>query len=992
MYSLNAKLILTLKQIGLALLYALLAKIVLTYFSANGIVSIIWPSSGLALAALIIGGKRYAWGVMLGAFLANLWAGASPVVATFIAIGNTLEALAGFLLLTRKTHFDPWLQSQRSYLRLLFMAGGVSTLVAAFVGSTTLLFSNTFPKEAFVHNLLYWWMGDSLGIVVITPFILVWRRPPLQWFKVERLPEVGLLFGLALLACQFIFMGWLHELVGTYAKAVLMFLFISLAAVRFGKHGVSLIQLMTATFALFGAVHGVGFFAGDIAKSELTGFWIYINTLSIVGMLLGTYIIEHRRAQDATKKTEESLRFMLETSPIAVRIAADNGHQVIFANNRYARLINATSEQVIGKDPKDYYANPKDYENILEQIDKGNFVTDKLVKLSIPGEEVTWVKASYRPVDFNGESAVLGWFYDVTDLRKAQDALKLSEQLAKNSLNELKYQKFALDNHAIVAVTDVQGKITYANRKFCEISGYSQEELIGQDHAILNSGYHPKGFFKEMYRTVSRGNVWHSEICNRAKDGHFYWVDTTIAPYIGENGKPESYISIRTDITQRVLAEQKSNFLALYDQLTNLPNRRLLMDRLNQALASSARSGKQGALLFIDLDNFKTLNDTLGHDLGDKLLTQVATRLTSCVREEDTVARFGGDEFVVMLEDLSEEPLESASRTETIANKIMTVLNLPYSLGGHTYSISPSVGVTIFTDHEEGIEELLKQADIAMYQAKNAGRNTLRFFDPQMQIDVAARASLEQELQVAIESRQFRLFYQIQVNRSGHPVGAEALIRWFHPTRGLIPPIQFIPLAEETGLINHIGKWVLEEACSQLKIWQLDALTQDLSLSVNVSGKQFRQTDFVDQVKAIVKNAKINPNRLKLEPTESLLLENVDEIIAAMDELKTIGIQFSLDDFGTGYSSLQYLKKLPLHQLKIDQSFVRDIVFDSNDRAIVTTIISMAKNLELDVIAEGVETEQQRQILMENGCTHFQGYLFGKPVPLEELYELLKRL
>lgn len=448
---------------------------------------------------------------------------------------------------------------------------------------------------------------------------------------------------------------------------------------------------------------------------------------------------------------------------------------------------------------------------------------------------------------------------------------------------------------------------------------------------------------------------------------------------------------LRDEVKQRMLAEETINNLAFHDPLTGLPNRRLLINRFQHAFASSARSGRCGGVLFIDLDNVKSLNDTLGHDIGDLLLQQTSQRLASCLREVDTVARLGGDEFVVMLEDLSEQPIEAATQTEAVGEKILSVLSQPYQLVTHEYHSTASIGATIFGDHGQSGEELLKRADIAMYHAKKAGRNILRFFDPKMQDIINARASLESELRKALESQQFHLYYQIQVDSSHRPLGAEALIRWLHPERGLVSPAQFIPLAEETGLILPIGQWVLETVCTQIKAWEQEVLTRDLVLAVNVSAKQFHQADFVAQVQAAIQRLGINPMRLKLELTEGMLLENIEETIATMNALNKVGVQFSLDDFGTGYSSLQYLKRLPLDQLKIDQSFVRDIGTDSNDRAIVSAIIAMTQSMKLSVIAEGVETKEQRQFLLDEGCTHYQGYLFGKPVPIEQFEALLKQ-
>ena len=449
------------------------------------------------------------------------------------------------------------------------------------------------------------------------------------------------------------------------------------------------------------------------------------------------------------------------------------------------------------------------------------------------------------------------------------------------------------------------------------------------------------------------------------------------------------YVGSHIDITERKVAENEIRNLAFYDSLTHLPNRRLLQDRLQQALASISRSHLTGGVLFIDLDDFKTLNDTLGHDIGDQLLQQVAKRLESCVRECDTVARLGGDEFVVMLVDLSEQSSEAAAQVKSVGNKILVTLNEPYHLAGREHLNTPSIGATLFSDCMQTIDELMKQADIAMYQAKKAGRNRLCFFDPQMQSNINVRVSLESELRKAVEKQQFQLYYQIQVDNLRLPFGAEALIRWKHPERGLIAPSKFISLAEETGQIIAIGEWVLETACAQLKAWEQDPLTNKLVLAVNVSAKAFRQPDFAAQVHAVVQRHSINPALLKLELTESMLFEDIGETIATMNTLNEMGIQFSLDDFGTGYSSLQYLKRLPIDQLKIDQSFVSDIAVDSSDRAIVSTIIAMAYSLNLNVIAEGVETEEQWKFLEKMGCTHYQGYLFSKPVPIDQFDALL---
>ena len=452
----------------------------------------------------------------------------------------------------------------------------------------------------------------------------------------------------------------------------------------------------------------------------------------------------------------------------------------------------------------------------------------------------------------------------------------------------------------------------------------------------------------------------------------------------------EDLVAQRTTLLQ--VSEEKYRILAHRDPLTGLPNRDILHDRLDQALAASARNNRPGALMFIDLDNFKTFNDTLGHEKGDLLLQQVARRLATCVREGDTVARLGGDEFVVLLEDLSKSSEEAITQTETVGEKILATLNQPYLIEGDQTRSTPSIGITLFNGHQKSKEELLKQADLAMYQSKTAGRNTLRFFDPEMQARVTNRAALEHDLRNALAQQQFILYYQPQVTDNGRVTGAEALVRWQHPHRGLVSPLDFIALAEETGLILPLGHWVLETACTQLAKWANDPLTDLLTLAVNVSANQLHHADFVKQVLAILDRTGANPRRLKLELTESLLVSNVEATIAKMSLLKAQGVGFSLDDFGTGYSSLSYLKRLPLDQLKIDQGFVRDILTDPNDAAISQMVIALAESLGLTVIAEGVEIESQRDFLARQGCHAYQGYLFARPMPLIEFEALIRKV
>jgi len=576
----------------------------------------------------------------------------------------------------------------------------------------------------------------------------------------------------------------------------------------------------------------------------------------------------------------------------------------------------------------------------------------------------------------------------IVSIRAPFAAVRQSESRLRESELRLRSLSNNLPNCVVCQVVqerDGSKRFVYVSEAVEQVNGVRAEDVLRDPMALYGQVVEedlPRLAAAEQ-QSAERLEVFDATVRLRRSDGQLRWMQLTSAPRRLDDGRIV-WDGVEIDVTERKRAEEQIHQLAFYDELTGLPNRRLLMDRLQQALSVSARNGLFGAVLFIDLDQFKTLNDTKGHGTGDLLLIEVARRLKSCMRDGDTLSRLGGDEFVVVLETLGIHADEAAAQAETIAEKIRGVVSEPYLLKEYPYRTTPSIGIVLFHGHQESLEDLLKHADAAMYQAKTSGRNAIRFYDSDMQFAIEARASLDDELHQALAKQQFRLHYQIQVDSLRRPLGAEALLRWEHPERGLVSPMQFIPLAEETGLIVPIGLWVLRSACAQLKAWQQNALTRDLVLAVNVSAKQFHQADFVAQVRRALIDSGARPSQLKLEMTESIVLENIEDTIRKMHEIKLLGVSFSMDDFGTGYSSLQYLKRLPLDQVKIDQSFVRDIATDQNDAAIVQTIIAMAEALGLNVIAEGVETEEQRQFLDLRGCHAFQGYLFGRPAPVGE--------
>jgi diguanylate cyclase (GGDEF)-like protein/PAS domain S-box-containing protein len=692
------------------------------------------------------------------------------------------------------------------------------------------------------------------------------------------------------------------------------------------------------------------------------------------GIAVAQNITERKRAEQSLFREIEKNKMLFSTAGDGLHVMDVHGN-LLQASNSFCKMLGYTQEEVSSMNVLQWDAllppNTR-FEEIVNGVPEDGFMLE--TRHRCKDGRVIDVEIFSNVVSIQGIRYVFASSRDIT------------ERLANARLLETNKQVLDTTQDGFW-LTDVQGNLQMANQAYANMSGYSVDELVHMHISQLDAKEQSIDEVKaHIDKIITRGSD-KFETLHRHKDGHLIDIEIT-TNYLRES---KQFAVFARDIAARKESEEEIKHLAFFDPLTQLPNRRLLLDRLRQAMVSSERSGKQGALLFIDLDNFKILNDTLGHDIGDLLLQQVSQRLVSCVREGDTVARIGGDEFVVMLEDLSENAIESAAQTESIGQKILASLSQSYKLGAYEHHTSSSIGISLYNGHGTAIDELMKQADIAMYQSKSMGRNTLHFFDSKMQDSINNRASLEVELRKAIEQNQFQLYFQLQVDNALRPLGAETLIRWIHPTRGLVSPAQFIPLAEESELILPIGQWVLQTACAQIKLWQQNTLTRDLVLAVNVSVKQFRQSDFVDQVRESVVRNEIRPNLLKLELTESMLQENIESMIATMKALKEFGVLFSLDDFGTGYSSLQYIKRLPLDQLKIDQSFVRDLSTDSSDKAIVRTIIAMAQSLKLDVIAEGVETEEQRQLLLHKGCAHFQGYLIGKPVPLEEFERALVR-
>ena len=690
-----------------------------------------------------------------------------------------------------------------------------------------------------------------------------------------------------------------------------------------------------------------------------------------------------RRQAIELRESEDRLEVILDSVEAFIYIkGADYRYQ--YANRQVCELFVCDLKNVVGRDDGAFFdaeTAKRLRENDARVIEAGEQSTSRML-LNVALALLLALAASLL---FSRWSRKLFRAYHAENLAQ-REALRRQAIELRESEDRL---EVILDSvEAFIYIKGADYRYQYANRQVCELFVCDLKNVVGRDDGAFFDAETAKRLRENDARVIEAGErVATEEVNTRHGEDEPQTFLSVKIPLRREDGSIYALCGISTDITQRKVMEDEIRVLAFYDALTGLPNRRLLVDRLQQQLAASGRSKRSGALLFIDLDNFKTLNDTLGHDKGDLLLKHVAARLMHCVREVDTVARLGGDEFVVMLGNLGSDRADAAAHARAVGEKILKSLGEPHDIDGQLHFSTPSIGVALFAGKNHKVDDLLRQADLAMYQAKADGRNTMSFFDPEMQAALNARAALEADLRRGLKLGQFELHYQPQVDYTGALIGAEALLRWNHPTRGLVQPDAFIPVAEDTGLIVPLGAWVLDTACAQLRAWSDTLDTAALTLSVNVSARQFRQADFVDVVLSALDRSGANPRCLKLELTESLLLVDAEETIARMAALKAHGVGFSLDDFGTGYSSLSYLKRLPLDQLKIDRSFVRDLLADPNDAAIARAIVTLAESLGLSVIAEGVETVEQRDALARQGCLSYQGYYFGRPGPVEALFK-----
>ncbi|MBI2306199.1 MAG: EAL domain-containing protein [Rhodocyclales bacterium] len=712
--------------------------------------------------------------------------------------------------------------------------------------------------------------------------------------------------------------------------------------------GSSVVHLDSCMLPLFDAPH------------QLTGF-----------VLVSRDCTELVLADDVRRKLSRAV----EQSPVAITIADTTG-RIEYVNARYTEVTGYRPEEVIGSKvgvQKSGLTPPETYADLWQTIRRGQDWRGELYNRRKDGR-LYWDSVHIVPIvdDSGAISHYLSIQEDISERKQNEETIRLWATVFENS-------------GEAVMITDPDNRIISVNQAFTYITGYAPGEVIGQNPSLLGSGRHDAAFFAEMWHRLTASGHWQGEIWDRRKSGEVYPKWLGISAVRDSHERLTHYVAVFSDISERKAAQERIEYLARHDPLTGLPNRATLADRLEQALAHADRSGNQVALLFLDLDRFKTINDSLGHPVGDALLQELTRRLKAAMRETDTISRLGGDEFVVLIGNLND-----ANTAAEIAEKILDLAHRPFTIDSHTLTTSISIGITLFPDDGRDFETLLKKADVAMYHAKDAGRNTYRFFTEQMNAHALERLLIQNHLQQAIAKNEFVLHFQPQVALdTGRIIGVEALVRWRNPDLGMVPPDRFIPMAEENGAIVSIGDWVLREACRQAKAWHDEGL-DPIPVAVNISALQLKHGDFVERVLRILDETGHDPAMLELEFTESVLIQDIDRVLGQVRQLKAHGITVAIDDFGTGYSSLSYLKRLDVDRLKIDRSFIRDIGSDPDDAAIVRAVTQMARSLRLKILAEGAETAEQTRFLLAEGCREVQGFLYSRPLPADAFAALYR--
>lgn len=1025
----------------IALTYFLSARLGLTLAFEQANTSPAWPPTGIAIAALLYFGL-HAWpGVFAGAFIANYFTGTSIPVTTGIALGNTLEGIVASYLIMRLVGRFPF--DKVSHVIKFVAIALLATAISASVGVTSLALGSDIEQTHFALLWSTWWLGDMAGALIITPLLLTWLPFSRSAWQTSHPFEVLCLFGGELLLAVLIFSDWLYINTGNYPIAFLLLPFVIWAAFRFRQHGVTAIIFILSIFAIYGTLKGFGPFVRPSTNESLLLLQGFMGVMVIIALTLAASndeknkatlklyqakrLLEQRikqRTQELShinhslefeitnrRHSEDALRSLLESTSFTgeklYRTYVKNLATIYDA--KYAFISVFTDNTKTTMRTLAFWSENRIMENFEYSLE-GTPCQDVLCKKigQVPTNAADQYPKAEMMKQFGVESyfgaellspsqVLLGlvivmdtkpmppreWDEPILGIAASRLALEIERNAAEDEL-KLAASVFNESIEAVV-ITDRNGTILRVNPAYTRITGFGPDEVIGKNPNILNSKHHDKVFYEMLWHELLNEGAWQGEIMNRRKNGEPFPAWQTISAVRDKTGEITQFISIFSDISEKKSSEERIYHLAHYDAVTDLPNRAFFQDQLERTLAHARRQGSTLALIFLDIDNFKLINDAFGHPAGDTLLKQIAHRLSGIVREDDMVARLGGDEFTILLTDT-----HSNQDAALVAEKILVSFALPFKYENMEIVVSSSIGISTFPADGENALLLLKNADSAMYQAKKKGRNNFQFFTAEMNILAQDRLSLEADMRKALECNEFILHYQPQVClRTGEIIACEALVRWQHPSRGLISPCIFIPVAEESGLIVQLSEWVMHTALNQLQQWQRAELTR-ITMSVNLSAQQFGRQNLAQTVQRILDETGIDPKYLELELTESMLMENVDATIETLHTLRMIGVSLAIDDFGTGYSSMAYLKRFPIDKLKIDKSFIRDLETDSEDAAIVTATIALGKSLNLTMVAEGVETDQQLDFLRAKGCELMQGYYFSHPITGDEFTTLLQ--
>jgi diguanylate cyclase (GGDEF)-like protein/PAS domain S-box-containing protein len=871
-----------LKLLAIAVLYILAYRLISDYLALQGRVSVSFIATGLALAALLLGGRIYALSIFFGSVIANLLGGFNLWVAISIAVGCTVNALLSMSLVTYNNKFDLSLASLSDYLRLIILGGFWGSIVGALIDTVTLQLIHNIAIKQFLSELLCWLMDDMLGVVLVTPLILVcYKMPKLQFTAKKAVAGVLIMIAIWLVG-QIIFLGWFSESLGMIAKGYWLFAMIALSATYLGRQGTLVILLIIAMQAIIGAIHGVGFFANDIAQTQSLNMYFYLICLSVVGTTLSIHINERDLIEHELRDSEDTFHHLFEDSNDAA-LLIKNGVFIDCNTAALSLLGYADKVAIINRSPR--AISPAYQADGINSTEKATNIIATV--LSVGHARFDWqfhradgsllsVEVTLSKILLQGETIIHMTWRDISERKRAETELQIAATI--------------FESQEGMFITNAECIILKVNHAFTEITGYTADEAVGQDPRLLKSGQQDSAFYTALWQSIKNTGKWRGEIWNRRKDGEIYpqWLTITTVK-TNQDTEVTHYVATLIDISERKANEEQIKQLAFYDVLTNLPNRRSLYERMKYGINLARRDGKLMAILMLDLDKFKAVNDSLGHAAGDLLLQQVANRITARLRDIDMVARLGGDEFVVLLDDIRQN-----SDIEHIASDIITTLSQPFRLQNNNVHIGASIGISLYPQHGDSPEILLDDADAALYLAKKQGRGCFAYFSNELTQIAHERVNLEKRLRLAVEQQELRVFYQPACDIiTGRIIGAEALVRWQDPTVGLIFPDDFMPIAETSNLFLLIGKWVLTETCKQGRQW-LNAGLPALTLTVNVSTQQFRRSDINNLVATVVAETGFPATQLELEISEEALMTHQEQALAILTNLNKPEFDLSL--------------------------------------------------------------------------------------------------